>query len=146
MYKPLLKAVTIAVIVNTSITTSFAKYDSFKLGHAAGAYIAINDLFEKLKKSKCGYVIKKSYNFKSALNEVTPYLNNKDRNELLLWVSTQKFKNKLAKNDEFINGFLNVAAKDMDEKTLCGMLVSIAAISHLKATNDWNYAIEHFLK
>ena len=43
MYKTILKTVIITVIVNASITASFAKYDSFKLGHAAGAYIAIND-------------------------------------------------------------------------------------------------------
>lgn len=145
MYKTLLKVV-LVVVINLNITTVFAKYDSFKLGKAAGAYVGIYDLFERLKDSKCGYIIKKNYSFKTALNEVTPYLNNNDRNELLLMVNSQKFKNNLAENDKLINGFLDVSANSWDEKTACGMLFSIATISHLKATTDWNYAIENYSK
>jgi len=147
MYKNLLRIIAVVIINITMVAPSLAEYNSFKLGQSAGAYSAINDLFEKLTKSQCGYVIKKSYSFKATVNEIFPYLSSKDKKEFQSYIDSQEFKNQLNKNDEFISGFLNAGKSDgLDEKTLCGMLTSIAATLHLKAQTQWNYAKQHYSK
>ena len=128
-------------------STSLAEYNSYKLGQAAGGYLIINDLFEKLTQSQCGYVINKSYSFNQTLNEILPYLNKKDREEIKTFLSSKKFKNDLAENNSFISEFISLGMQDgLDEKTLCGMLITIASMSDLEAQNQWDYAKEHYSK
>ena len=67
-------------------STSLAEYNSHKLGQAAGGFAIINDIFEKLTKTECGYVINKSYSFYKTLNEIYLYLNNKDREEFITFL------------------------------------------------------------
>ena len=51
-------------------STSLAEYNSYKLAQAAGGFAIINDIFEKLTKSECGYAINKSYSLNKTLNEI----------------------------------------------------------------------------
>tara|TARA_B110000467_G_C17876021_1_gene242333 strand:+ start:82 stop:519 length:438 start_codon:yes stop_codon:yes gene_type:complete len=127
--------------------TSLAEYDSYKLGQAAGGFAIINDIFEKLTKSECGYVINKSYTLNKTLNEIFLYLNNKDREEFITFLDSEKFKNDLAENDSFITDTINAGKKDgLDVKTICGMLVTIASMSYQEAEKQWNYAKQHYSK
>ena len=128
-------------------STSLAEYNSYKLGQAAGGYAIINDIFEKLTKSECGYAINKSYSLNETLNEIFLYLNNEDREEFIAFLDSEKFKNDLAENDSFISGTINAGKKDgLDEKTICGMLVTIASMSYETAQNQWEFAKEHYSK
>ena len=128
-------------------STSLAEYNSFKLGQAAGGFAIINDIFEKLTKSECGYAINKSYSLNKTLNEIFLYLDNKDREEFIAFLDSEKFKNDLAENDSFISETINAGKKDgLDEKTICGMLVTIASMSYEKAQNQWEFAKEHYSK
>ena len=128
-------------------STSLAEYNSYKLGQAAGGYAIINDIFEKLTKSECGYAINKSYSLNKTLNEIFLYLNNKDREEFIAFLESEKFKNDLAENDSFISGTINAGKKDgLDEKTICGMLVTIASVLYQEAQSQWDYAKEHYSK
>lgn len=79
-------------------TVTFAEYNSRKLGEAIGGYLIANDMFEKLSKSECGYVVKKTYSFDAALKETMPYLNESDKQELKLFLASNKFKNDLKEN------------------------------------------------
>ena len=128
-------------------STSLAEYNSHKLGQAAGGFAIINDIFEKLTKSECGYVINKSYSLNKTLNEIFLYLNNKDREEFITFLESEKFKNDLAENDSFISGTINAGKKDgLDVKTICGMLVTIASMSYQEAEKQWDYAKQHYSK
>jgi hypothetical protein len=128
-------------------STSLAEYNSYKLAQAAGGYLIINDLFEKLTKSQCGYAINKSYSLNKTLNEIFLYLNNKDREEFIAFLYSEEFKNDLAENNSFISEFISLGMQDgLDEKTLCGMLITIASMSDLEAQNQWDYAKEHYSK
>ena len=128
-------------------SSSIAEYNSLKLGQGAGGYLIINDLYERLNKSVCSYAINRSYSYDEALDEIFLYLNTNDKQELKDFLKGQKFKNDLVENSLFINEFLMNGKKDgLDEKTLCGMLISIASISYQKAQNQWDFAIEHYSK
>ena len=128
-------------------STSLAEYNSNKLGQAAGGYAIINDIFEKLTKSECGYAINKSYSLNKTLNEIFLYLNSNDREEFIAFLASEKFKNDLVENDTFISETINAGKKDgLDEKTICGMLVTIASMSYQKAQIQWDYAKEHYSK
>jgi hypothetical protein len=128
-------------------STSLAEYNSNKLGQAAGGYAIINDIFEKLTKSECGYAINKSYSLNETLNEIFLYLNSNDREEFIAFLESEKFKNDLVENDTFISETINAGKKDgLDEKTICGMLVTIASMSYETAQIQWDYAKEHYSK
>jgi len=128
-------------------SSSIAEYNSLKLGQGAGGYLIINDLYERINNSVCGYAINRSYSYDEALDEIFLYLNTNDKQELKGFLKSQKFKNDLVENSLFINEFLMNGKKDgLDEKTLCGMLISIASISYQKAQNQWDFAIEHYSK
>ena len=128
-------------------TVSLAEYNSLKLGQGAGGFLIINDLFEKLNQSECGYAINKSFTYDKALDEIYLYLNNKDKQELKVFLKSQKFKNDLIENSLFISEVLVAGKKDgLDEKTICGMLISIASMSYEKAQNQWDFAKEHYSK
>jgi hypothetical protein len=128
-------------------STSLAEYNSYKLAQAAGGFAIINDIFEKLTKSECGYAINKSYSLNKTLNEIFLYLNNKDREEFIAFLDSEKFKNDLAENNSFISEFLSAGQKDgLDEKTLCGMLVTVASTSLHQAQNQWDYAKKYYSK
>ena len=128
-------------------STSLAEYNSYKLGEAAGGFAIINDIFEKLTKSECSYAINKSYSLNKTLNEIFLYLNNKDREEFIAFLDSEKFKNDLAENNSLISEFINAGKKDgLDEKTLCGMLISIASMSYQKAEKQWDYAKKYYSK
>ena len=145
MKKPLLLLLLSLGLIGSS--TSLAEYNSYKLGQAAGGYLIINDLFEKLTQSQCGYVINKSYSFNQTLNEILPYLNKKDREEIKTFLSSKKFKNDLAENNSFISEFISLGMQDgLDEKTLCGMLVTVASTSLHQAQNQWDYAKKYYSK
>jgi len=126
---------------------SLAQYNSSKLGQGAGGYLIINHLYERLNKSVCSYAINRSYSYDEALDEVFLYLNTNDKQAFKDFLDSRKFKNDLVENSLFINEFLLNGKKDgMDEKTLCGMLISIASISYQKAQNQWDFAKEHYSK
>jgi hypothetical protein len=131
----------------TGSSSSFAEYNSLKLGQAAGGYLIINDLFERLNKSVCSYAINRSYSYSEALDEIFLYLNTSDKQELIEFLESRKFKNDLVENNLFINEFLVLGKKDgLDEKTLCGMLISITSISYEQAQIQWDFAKEHYSK
>ena len=128
-------------------TPSIAEYNSLKLGQGAGGYLIINDLYERLNNSVCGYAINRSYSFDEALDEIFFYLNDNDKIEISNFLKSQKFKNDLVENSFFINEFLVSGKKDgLDEKTLCGMLISIASISYEQAQIQWDFAKENYSK
>jgi hypothetical protein len=128
-------------------SSSFAEYNSLKLGQGAGGFLIINHLYERLNKSVCSYAINRSYSYDEALDEVLLYLNTNDKKAFKDFLDSRKFKNDLVENSLFINEFLLNGKKDgMDEKTLCGMLISIASISYQKAQNQWDFAKEHYSK
>ncbi len=128
-------------------SSSIAEYNSLKLGQAAGGYLIINDLFEKLNNSVCSYAINRSYSYDETLDEIFFYLNTGDKQELLEFLESRKFKNDLVENSLFINEFLVSGKKDgLDEKTLCGMLISIASIPYEQAQIQWDFAKEHYSK
>ena len=128
-------------------SSSFAEYNSLKLGQGAGGFLIINHLYERLNKSVCSYAINRSYSYDEALDEVFLYLNTNDKQAFKDFLDSRKFKNDLVENSLFINEFLLNGKKDgMDEKTLCGMLISIASISYQKAQNQWDFAKEHYSK
>ena len=126
---------------------SIAEYNSLKLGQGAGGYLIINDLYERLNNSVCGYAINRNYSFNEALDEIFLYLNDNDKIEISNFLKSQKFKNDLVENSLFINEFLVSGKKDgLDEKTLCGMLISIASISYEQAQIQWDFAKENYSK
>ena len=128
-------------------SSSFAEYNSLKLGQGAGGFLIINHLYERLNKSVCSYAINRSYSYDEALDEVFLYLNTNDKKAFKDFLDSRKFKNDLVENSLIINEFLLNGKKDgLDEKTLCGMLTSFASISYEKAQNQWNYAKEHHSK
>ena len=128
-------------------SSSFAEYNSLKLGQGAGGFLIINHLYERLNKSVCSYAINRSYSYDEALDEVLLYLNTNDKKAFKDFLDSRKFKNDLVENSLFINEFLLNGKKDgLDEKTLCGMLISIASISYQKAQNQWDFAKEHYSK
>lgn len=128
-------------------SASIAEYNSLKLGQGAGGYLIINDLFEKLNQSECSYAINKSYSYGEALDEIYLYLNNKDKQELKVFLKSQKFKNDLIENSLFINEYFIAGKRDgLDEKTLCGMLISIVSVTYQQAQNQWDFAKEHYSK
>ena len=128
-------------------SSSFAEYNSLKLGQGAGGFLIINHLYERLNKSVCSYAINRIYSYDEALDEVFLYLNTNDKQAFKDFLDSRKFKNDLVENSLFINEFLLNGKKDgMDEKTLCGMLISIASISYQKAQNQWDFAKEHYSK
>jgi len=128
-------------------SSSFAEYNSLKLGQGAGGFLIINHLYERLNKSVCSYAINRSYSYDEALDEVLLYLNTNDKKAFKDFLDSRKFKNDLVENSLLINEFLLNGKKDsMDEKTLCGMLISIASISYQKAQNQWDFAKEHYSK
>ena len=128
-------------------SSSFAEYNSLKLGQGAGGFLIINHLYERLNKSVCSYAINRSYSYDEALDEVLLYLNTNDKKAFKDFLDSRKFKNDLVENSLIINEFLLNGKKDgMDEKTLCGMLISIASISYQKAQNQWDFAKEHYSK
>jgi len=128
-------------------SSSFAEYNSLKLGQGAGGFLIINHLYERLNKSVCSYAINKSYSYDEALDEVFLYLNTNDKKAFKDFLDSRKFKNDLVENSLIINEFLLNGKKDgLDEKTLCGMLISFASISYEKAQNQWDYAKEHYSK
>ena len=63
----------------TASNSSFAEYNSLKLGEGAGGYLIINDLSEKINNSVCGYATNKSHSFDEALDEIFLYLNDNDK-------------------------------------------------------------------
>ena len=128
-------------------SSSFAEYNSLKLGQGAGGFLIINHLYERLNKSVCSYAINKSYSYDEALDEVFLYLNTNDKKAFKDFLDSRKFKNDLVENSLIINEFLLNGKKDgLDEKTLCGMLISFASTSYKKSQNQWDYAKEHYSK
>jgi len=128
-------------------SSSFAEYNSLKLGQGAGGFLIINHLYERLNKSVCSYAINRSYSYDEALDEVFLYLNTNDKKEFKNFLDSRKFKNDLVENSLIINEFLLNGKKDgLDEKTLCGMLISFASTSYKKSQNQWDYAKEHYSK
>ena len=128
-------------------SSSFAEYNSLKLGQGAGGFLIINHLYERLNKSVCSYAINRSYSYDEALDEVFLYLNTNDKQEFKNFLDSRKFKNDLVENSLIINEFLLNGKKDgLDEKTLCGMLISFASTSYKKSQNQWDYAKEHYSK
>ena len=126
---------------------SYAEYNSLKLGQGAGGYLIINHLYERLNNSVCSYAINRSYSYDDALNEVFLYLNTNDKQDFKDFLDSRKFKNDLVENSLIINEFLLNGKKDgLDEKTLCGMLISLASVSYENAQNQWDYAKEHYSK
>jgi hypothetical protein len=101
------------------------------------AYIASSDMMVKLKKSKCGYVIKRTLpTVSSVVSEIKTYLKGEDLNEIISFYNSPEFEVKMKKNDYFIDGFLANSAKDgVDEKTSCGLLLGIVASKDNKA--EW---------
>ena len=92
-------------------------------------------------------MINKSYSLNKTLNEIFLYLNNKDREEFITFLESEKFKNDLAENDSFISGTINAGKKDgLDVKTICGMLVTIVSMSYQEAEKQWDYAKQHYSK
>tara|TARA_B110000008_G_scaffold162820_1_gene163246 strand:+ start:111 stop:548 length:438 start_codon:yes stop_codon:yes gene_type:complete len=131
----------------TASNSSFAEYNSLKLGQGAGGFLIINHLYERLDKSVCSYAINRSYSYDDALDEVFLYLNTSDKQEFKDFLDSRKFKNDLVENSLIINEFLLNGKKDgLDEKTLCGMLISLASVSYENAQNQWDYAKEHYSK
>ena len=128
-------------------SSSFAEYNSLKLGQGAGGFLIINHLYERLNKSVCSYAINRSYSYDEALDEVLLYLNTNDKKAFKDFLDSRKFKNDLVENSLIINEFLLNGKKDgLDEKTLCGMLISFASTSYKKAQNQWDYAKEQYSK
>ena len=128
-------------------SSSFAEYNSLKLGQGAGGFLIINHLYERLNKSVCSYAINRSYSYDESLDEVFLYLNTNDKKEFKNFLDSRKFKNDLVENSLIINEFLLNGKKDgLDEKTLCGMLISFASTSYKKSQNQWDYAKEHYSK
>ena len=128
-------------------TPSIAEYNSLKLAQGAGGYLIINHLYERLNNSVCSYAINRSYSYDDALNEVFLHLNTNDRKEFKDFLESQKYKNDLIENSLIINEFLVSGKKDgLDEKTICGMLISIASISYEQAQIQWDFAKENYSK
>ena len=144
--KKLLQSLFIFLIL-TSSSSSYAEYNSLKLGQGAGGFLIINHLYERLNKSVCGYAIDRSYRYDEALEEVFLYLNTNDKQEYKDLLDSRKYKNDLVENSLMINEFLlNGKKNGLDEKTLCGMLISFASTSYKKSQNQWDYAKEHYSK
>lgn len=98
-------------------------------------------MMEKLSKSKCGYIVKKPYSVQSALNEILPYFNSPDKEEVLSFIKSPKFQREQAENEEFMEDFLRAGKRDgLDEKTLCGMLSTHIVFAHESATQKWRHA------
>lgn len=128
-------------------STTFAEYNSGKLGEAIGGYLIANDLLDKLSESKCGYAVKKNDSFNAAMEEVMPYLNGRDKKMFRSFIASNEFKRELEENNEFINGYLHAANKDgLDEKTICGMILSNIAMTYQIAQQQWDYAKQNYSK
>ena len=126
---------------------AFAEYNSGKLGEAVGGYLAANDLLDKLSESKCGYAVKKNNSFGTAVEEVMSYLNGRDKKRLRSFIASNQFKKELEENDEYITGYLRAASKDgLDEKTICGMMISNILMVNQSAQQQWDYAKQNYSK
>ncbi len=136
----------IAVCFFVCGSISFAEYNSEKLGEAAGAYLAATDVMIKLSQSECGYITKEKPNIslQETTDEILQHLNEQDAKELLSYIESQAFKDQMVENDEFISGFMSVGAEgdELDEKTLCGMLLSNVALQYSAAGQKWKDAIQ----
>lgn len=121
----------------------FAGYDSFKLAQALGGYIVVTNLLEQFSNSpQCGYAVKKQYSTNSVMQEGIKYFNDQDRNEFLGFVeeSLEKIQQN---NSEFIEGGLQAGKKDnLDEKTICGILLSNTAHIYQNAKLNWEEAVK----
>ena len=125
---------------------SFAEYNSDKLGEAAGAYLAATDVMIKLSQSECGYAVKEKskLSLEDTRNEILQYLNEQDTKEFNSYVESQDFKDQMAENNNFINGFMNAGKGEgeLDDKTLCGMLLQNVALQYSAAKQKWEDAKE----
>lgn len=135
----------LAIFLFTS--QALSEYNSEKLAQSIGGYLTATDMFEKVTKSECGYVVKKKYSLISAVDEVMPYLRKQDRKEIESFLKNEIFIKQLEDNNKFLSGFMQAGAKDgLDKKTLCGMLVSTISLVYQKSVADWNYAKTYYLK
>jgi hypothetical protein len=149
-YSLTMKKILFSVILSIGLigsSSAIAEYNSLKLGEGAGGYLIINDLSEKINNSVCGYATNMNHSFDEALDEIFLYLNENDKREINKFLKSQKFKKDLDENSQFINEFLVNGKKDgLDEKTLCGMLITIVTLTYEQAQIQWDFAKENYSK
>ena len=120
--------------------SAFATGQVLDQAKVIGAYLTSTDISAKLKQSPCGYILKKKElpTLKSRIEEVRANLRGNDLKEYNTFVNSSEFEKKMAKNQDFIDGYLlNIKKDGLDEKTACGLLVGFTTPPALKAESDW---------
>lgn len=135
----------IAAILIASFSPCFAEMPAAQ-ANAIGAYLAASDLMAKLKASRCGYIFRKVVpTLESRIVEVRGTLKGDDLKEFDYYVATSEFKQKMSKNQEFIDGYLlNIKKDGIDDKTACGLLVGFVTPMSVKAERDWSESARQY--
>ncbi len=148
VFKRLVASLLLGASLGLGPVSASAEYNSRKLGEAAGAYLNAVDMILQLQKSQCGYIFKKKkYNFDSTVKEVLSNLKPNDQKELQTFLDGEEFRKGQEDNKRSIQESLqSLGHEGLDEKTICGMILSNTARVHEYAKQKWEYAKKHYTK